>query len=150
MANEVEDMPPRLGLIFQPGAGRPILHRRIRYFEDRVFRARAAAGWVVPPVQFMDGYQSYVRRQGGRVLSEDEIASIPLDRVVIGRASAVAFASIIAAAKASQASRSPSTAEDGREPAASSSGEGGASMAQSQRRTSRFTGAIEAARQRVA
>ena len=102
LAQEVEDMPQRLGVIFQPGAGRPILHRRIRYFEQRLFRKRAACGWVVPPIQSMDTYQSYVRRQGCHVLSEADIASVPLDGVVIAPEASAAFASIIADARASR------------------------------------------------
>jgi type IV secretion system protein VirD4 len=151
MANEVEDMPPRLGLIFQPGAGRPILHRRIRYFENRVLAERAAVGWVVPPIQSMDDYQRYVRRQGCRAISEQDIEAVPLERVVIGRATAAAFASIIAAAKAAQASLARAPADEVRDnttPASSS--DGGAGSAPTQRRISRFTSAIDAARQRVA
>ena len=151
MANEVEDMPPRLGLIFQPGAGRPILHRRIRYFEDRIFRARAAAGWVVPPIQSMDDYQSYVRRQGCRTLSEHDIDGASLDRVVIGHATAAAFASIIAEAKDAQARRARPGREQDREPTTpASSGNPSEAQDQSPRRTSRFSSAIEAAKQRVA
>ena len=141
MPSEVEDMPRRLGLIFQPGAGRPILHRRIRYFENRVFRARAAHGWVVPPVQTMEDYSGYVRRQGCNILSAAEIEDAPLDRVVIGRASAVAFAAIVADAKAHSApphgdGSAASQPPDGAHPAA--------------KRQSRFSMAIEAAKQRAA
>jgi type IV secretion system protein VirD4 len=135
MANEVEDMPPRLGVIFQPGAGRPILHRRIRYFEDRLFRARAARGWVVPPVQSMDDYARYVRRQGCHTLSEVDIADAPLERVVIGHGSAAAFATIIAEAKARRKRPSDGSAPD----------------EQARRETAgRFKDAIEAAKQRAA
>jgi type IV secretion system protein VirD4 len=129
LPNEVEDMPPRLGVIFQPGAGRPILHRRIRYFEDRTFRARAAHGWVVPPVQSMDDYGRYVRRQGCHTLSAADIADAPLDRVVIGPATAAAFASIIAEAKVGAAAHA---------------------AARPTKPTSRYAQAIEAAKQRAA
>lgn len=148
MPNEVEDMPPRLGLIFQPGAGRPILHRRIRYFEKKLFRERAQVGWVVPPVQSMADYQSYVRRQGRRVLTESDIADVPLERVVIGSATSAAFASIIAQAKAARSTegRTRSTAQS-----AEGRGGKGSDRAGDARRgtTSRFSGAIEAARQRA-
>jgi type IV secretion system protein VirD4 len=143
MANEVEDMPGRLGLIFQPGAGRPILHRRIRFFEDRVFRARAAAGWVVPPVQTMDAYQAYVRRQGCHVLSAQDIAEAPLDRVVIGSAAA-AFAAIIAEAKARGRGRRGRAGT----PLEEESGVGG--LVEEAPAGSRYSRAIAAAKQRAA
>lgn len=140
MPSEVEDMPPRLGLIFQPGAGRPILHRRIRYFEDRTFSRRAAHGWVVPPTQSTSNYSAYVRRQGCRVLSAAEIANAPLDRVVIEPFAAIAFSTIIEEVKARW-----SSAESGEGDASHLAGAHGASKA-----TSRFSEAIEAAKQRAA
>jgi hypothetical protein len=99
----------------------------------------------------MDDYQRYARRQGCRAISEQDIEAVPLERVVIGRATAAAFASIIAAAKAAQASLARAPADEVRDnttPASSS--DGGAGSAPAQRRISRFTSAIDAARQRVA
>lgn len=142
MPSEVEDMPPRLGVIFQPGAGRPILHRRIRYFENRLFRARAAHGWVVPPVQSMAGYAGYVRRQGCHTLSAAEIRDVPLDRVVIGTASAAAFTAIIEEAMARHGPASRGEGAGTAEPAGAPSAP--------RRPPSRYSGAIEAARQRAA
>jgi type IV secretion system protein VirD4 len=139
MPSEVEDMPARLGVIFQPGAGRPILHRRIRYFEDRAFRPRAAHGWVVPPVQSTATYTAYVRRQGCHVLSTTEIEDAPLDRVVIGAASAAAFSTIIADAKAHRASAPGCDAA----PLLYS-------PPPARKASSRFSAAIEAAKQRTA
>ncbi|WP_454887810.1 type IV secretory system conjugative DNA transfer family protein [Sphingomonas oryzagri] len=141
MPSEVEDMPQRLGLIFQPGAGRPILHRRIRYFENRVFRVRAAHGWVAPPTQSMAAYTGYVRRQGCRILTAQDIADVPLDRIVIGSASAAAFATIISAAKAN--SPASSGADEGSTPVAATS-------SALPRKPSRYSPAIEAAKQRAA
>ncbi|WP_242187126.1 type IV secretory system conjugative DNA transfer family protein [Sphingomonas sp. CARO-RG-8B-R24-01] len=148
MPQEVEDMPQRMGLIFQPGAGRPILHQRIRYFENRTFRARAARGWVVPPVQSMDDYQRYVRRQGCRVLDEKDLASVPLERIVIDPQTAAAFASIIADAKA------PAPAARSDEAAKTAAGDGGV-IAQGEvpaptKRPSRYSKSIEDAKQRAA
>ena len=140
MPSEVEDMPPRLGVIFQPGAGRPILHRRIRYFENRIFSARAAHGWVVPPVQSTDTYSAYVRRQGCHVLSAAEIADAPLDRVVIEPSAAAIFSIIIKDAKA----RLTSGDYAGDHAPPPSGMRGGEKM------PSRFSAAIEAAKQRAA
>ncbi len=138
MPQEVEDMPQRLGVIFQPGAGRPILHQRIRYYKNKLFRGRAAVGWVVPPVQSMDDYQRYVRRQGCRVLSEKDIAGVPLDRVVIAAETAAAFASVIAKAKA-KAAATGGTVEQGDEPGT-----------RKVKRAGRMSAEIEKARQRAA
>jgi type IV secretion system protein VirD4 len=149
MPNEVEDMPPRLGVIFQPGAGRPILHRRIRFFENPVFRARAAAGWVVPPIQSMDDYASYVRRQGCRVLTERDISDVALDRVVIGSATSAAFAAIIAEAKAAARRKGGAKGKGGARTTRSAAGPTGGPDKPSEP-ASRFSAAIEAAKQRAA
>ena len=155
MAQEVEDMPQRLGVIFQPGAGRPILHRRIRYYRDKLFRGRAAVGWVVPPVQSMSEYQRYVRRQGCRVLSDSDIASVPLERVVIADETAAAFASIIAEQMAKMTAlhgEAPASriAEPERAGAGGSIERGDEIGARKVKRRGRMSAEIEKAKQRAA